>query len=695
MNGHSLKFYREFETMDLTLTAKDNGRTDVLFSFENEREVSFSILNNAWDGNDHFMIQSMPNIKNPLTGTGWATQWNMSEDEINAFKSEDGIDFRIVREGAKFYLYLGENLRTELDFTGEIGTTTLAEVYIRHYSWTDDIGTVLIPISFTGKIGYDRSLFYRNDIKTSGADPFIFDNTERDGYYYLYNTKGSCYCYRSKNLMDWESVGNTISISGWSDIWAPEVVYDSEEKLYYMFFSGTPTVDESVEAGNGVAEGTAKYQMLVAVSKYPDKDFEIIDFSDASSCGDENLHQYDTSKYPHNYTKYLFMNPDDYNVFANATGGTDSGYGGYTCCIDPHPFIDENGDKYLFWTDNVGLNRINGVKMENWLKPDWSTATVLTYSQYYTVDDWKTAQAGETVEDVSYENDSHTVNEGPVVTEHNGKYYLTFSVNAYSDNSYQVCQAVADSPLGPYRKLTEEEGGILLSGNAAGSQEISGTGHHSFVVAGEQMYVVYHRHSDFATGGNKRNTAIDEVKWITVKDKVGNDLEVMYVNGPTCTIQPAIEAYSAYRNIADEATVSGGSDVSYLTDGLLSSYKLGNETIINKTTTFTFDFVSARSTGGVMVYNSKLAQSCFTNVSKIEFVCVEDGKEVVRSIENIKFSSEHYNADELGNITYVTPGAAAYTEIDEWNVKSIRITVEVPEGQDTVGISEIKILGKK
>ena len=65
------------------------------------------------------------------------------------------------------------------------------------------------------------------------------------------------------------------------------------------------------------------------------------------------------------------------------------------------------------------------------------------------------------------------------------------------------------------------------------------------------------------------------------------------------------------------------------------------------------------------------------------------------SIENIKFSSEHYNADELGNIIYVTPGAAAYTEIDDWNVKSIRITVEVPEGQSAVGISEIKILGKK
>lgn len=41
------------------------------------------------------------------------------------------------------------------------------------------------------------------------------------------------------------------------------------------------------------------------------------------------------------------------------------------------------------------------------------------------------------------------------------------------------------------------------------------------------------------------------------------------------------------------------------------------------------------------------------------------------------------------------PGAAAYTTMEEWNVKSVRITIEVPEGQSQVGISEIKILGKK
>ena len=47
-----------------------------------------------------------------------------------------------------------------------------------------------------------------------------------------------------------------------------------------------------------------------------------------------------------------------------------------------------------------------------------------------------------------------------------------------------------------------------------------------------------------------------------------------------------------------------------------------------------------------------------------------------------------------GTFYYVTPGVAAYAEFEELNAKSIRITVEVPKGQESVGISEIKILGK-
>lgn len=176
----------------------------------------------------------------------------------------------------------------------------------------------------------------------------------------------------------------------------------------------------------------------------------------------------------------------------------------------------------------------------------------------------------------------------------------------WADSSYQVAQAVAGDILGPYRKLTEAEGGILISGSIAGSEDISGTGHHTVLEVGSKLYIVYHRHDDFVVAGSARNAAIDELKWITVKDKDGNDLEVLYANGPTCTVQPKIDAFADYVNIAGEAKVSGSEDAAFLNDGLLSIYKYAHpdfisniqETTISETTTFTFDFDTAQRTLG-------------------------------------------------------------------------------------------------
>lgn len=85
------------------------------------------------------------------------------------------------------------------------------------------------------KSDFNQELFYRNDKKAGCPDPFVLDNTSRDGYYYLYGTEGSLYCYRSRDLMDWERVGNAldnmdyaspgvmseIRLATWKDIWAP------------------------------------------------------------------------------------------------------------------------------------------------------------------------------------------------------------------------------------------------------------------------------------------------------------------------------------------------------------------------------------------------------------------------------------------------------------------------------------------
>ncbi len=580
------------------------------------------------------------------------------------------------------------------------------------------------------KSDFNKDLFYRNDKKTSGPDPFVLDNTAQDGYYYIYGTEGlSLFTYRSKDLMDWEPVGNCLDNMGYADdgsrtefrnttdssVWAPEVIYDPDTQLYYLFFSATPRASGE-KTGEGVGEGDGYEMMFVATSKYPDRDFHLVNFKDPASCGEENVHTYNDQRgvigadgeyemaWPHYYAKYLLFDPAEYRDFAEANGGFRGvGHGNFEGGIDPHPYIDEDGTKYMVWVDSTGTDRLSIVKMDNWLKPDWSTATVITHHSYYTVADWSAAREGKAVEAVTYEPTNVTINEGPVITKHNGLYYLTFSVGSYKDSSYQVGQAVADNVMGPYRKLTEEEGGILISGGTQGSQEVSGTGHHSFVFVGGKQYIIYHRHDDFISAGGARNPAVDEVKWITVKDINGNDLDVMYVNGPTVSPQPKIEGFAEYINIADQATVSGTDDVAYLTDGLLSTYKYANEefisrigeTTITEDTTFTFDFDTARTVRAVMVYNSKFEYTAFSKIKTIEFVCEENGAEVIRVIDDIVFSSEYFTANDYdGSIYYITPGAAAYAEFNELNVKSVRITVEVPEGQDSVGISEVRILGK-
>ena len=567
------------------------------------------------------------------------------------------------------------------------------------------------------KSDFDQELFYRNDKKAQCPDPFVLDNTALDGYYYMYGTEGGMFCYRSQNLMDWEPVGNALDTghyneegkpteeckTTWKDVWAPEVVYDEESSLYYMFFSATPQEDEDVKAGGKVKEGTPMCQLFVATSEYPYKGFKLVNFADAESCGEANVHTYDREAYPHYFAKYLFLDPSVYSAFSASTGGSGGeNYGGYPGSIDPHPFVDEDGQKYLYWNEVLCPNGICVVKMENWLKPDWSTMTKLTYAHYYSMEDYAKAKSGESVEHVSYEDPSFGTNEATTVVKHNGKYYMCFSVNTYDDNSYQVCQAVGDSPMGPFRKLRPEEGGILLSGQEEGSLDVSGSGHNSLISTGDQLWIMYHRHDDFVAAGAARNPGIDEIKWITIKDINGNDLDVMYANGPTSTVQPKIEAFSDYRNIADEATVSGAENVSYLTDGLLSLYKYGDptfmeyikETEITETTTFTFDFDTERNIRAVMVYCSKSENKLFENISRIEFISEENGEEIHRYIDDVNISKECFQVNDYdGSVFYCSPGASAYAEFDELKVKTVKVTVEVPKGQETVGISEIRILG--
>ena len=551
-----------------------------------------------------------------------------------------------------------------------------------------------------GKMEFSTDLFYRNDIKMRGnADPFVLDNTERDGYYYMFATFGYFTCHKSKDLVNWDVVGPTLETWDsdndafnitYSALWAPEVVYDPDTELYYMHFSATPQDDNN---------NATIMLLMCAVSDKPYGPYSIVNFKDPSSCGEENVHDYDETEYHENVAPYLMLDPEIYHDFSTSQTGKSRKYPG---AIDPHAFVDDDGRKYLYFVDNVGLNFLTVVEMENWLKPKWDTMTLLTAARFWTIDDfreWKDTGRHPADGYVSYESNNNAINEGPAMTKHNGKYYLTYSVNDYAKSEYAVCQAVSDKPTGPFRKLREEENGLLLSSLAEGSNEVSGSGHHSFVTVDDNMYIIYHRHDDYVTAGAGRNPGIDEIKWVTVKDTDGNDLDVMYANGPTWNIQPLPEGIGKYRNIAPEASVTGGESGSaeYLIDGLLSvcktdtdfQYEYIRETDIEETTTFTFDFSAARKIRAVMIYESKYEDSVFLTATA-ELV-TPSGK--TYKLE-LKLAPELYEEnDYYHEINYISPGASIFAEFAELEVKSVRITVPVRDGQDMASISEIRILG--
>ena len=152
----------------------------------------------------------------------------------------------------------------------------------------------------------------------------------------------------------------------------------------------------------------------------------------------------------------------------------------------------------------------------------------------------------------------------------------------------------------------------------------------------------------------------------------------------------------------EETALAENSSVDWVNDGLLSVCKNGDpgfydsyiqETRITKTATFEITLSQAASIRAVMVYNSKHEDEIFLNISRMEFV-TESGDTYY--LENVAFPPEYYSVLEItGDVTYVSPGAAAFAEFYELTeIKTVRITVEVPEGQSAVGISEIRVLGR-
>ncbi|MEP4534298.1 MAG: family 43 glycosylhydrolase [Cyclobacteriaceae bacterium] len=135
--------------------------------------------------------------------------------------------------------------------------------------------------------------------------------------------------------------------------------------------------------------------------------------------------------------------------------------------IDAEPFIDDDGQVYLYW--GSGLDWKNGhcfiARME---------------------DDMISFNPNE-VQDITPPN----YFEAPFMLKRNGKYYLMYSQGKCIDGTYKVRVSAGDMPYGPWTELTSSP--ILAT--SADSTTL-GPGHHTVFNENGQDYILYHRIRD-------------------------------------------------------------------------------------------------------------------------------------------------------------------------------------------------------
>ena len=97
--------------------------------------------------------------------------------------------------------------------------------------------------------------------------------------------------------------------------------------------------------------------------------------------------------------------------------------------------------------------------------------------------------------------------EGSVLFRRGTKYYFMWSEGGWTEPDYSVAYAIADSPLGPFKRIAR----ILQQD----PKVATGAGHHSVIqLPGQDVYyIVYHRRPLGETDGNHRVTCIDRMKF--------------------------------------------------------------------------------------------------------------------------------------------------------------------------------------
>lgn len=254
------------------------------------------------------------------------------------------------------------------------------------------------------------------------------------GKYWIYPTAevsgsqpGSKFrAYSSTNLTTWVDEGQIFDLGpqvSWADTngWAPSVVFRNNQ--YYFYFSA------------GGVGGGQNSKIGVAIGSSPKGPFTDIGAPLVSS---------------------------------KLTAPTVE-------AIDPHVFVDGDGQAYMYyggsWGSNLAIQKLNS----NMTSLSGSLSIVTP--SYYT--------------------------EGPFMSKRNGLYYMSYSNGAWNNDTYNVRYSTASSPMGPWTYR-----GQILSSDATHK----GPGHHSFlqVPGTDTWYIVYHY---WDTSFAARHVAIDSLSY--------------------------------------------------------------------------------------------------------------------------------------------------------------------------------------
>ena len=290
------------------------------------------------------------------------------------------------------------------------------------------------------------------------GDPFVIKYLDAFYLYHSGETTGrrGISVHRSHDLVDWEFRGFALQPAdsgwAWSDLWAPEVVY--ERGIFYMYVSATRRRE-----GNG------------PVAKWQEGD------------GDELSRRLGVARSTSPEGPFV-LDPEPL-------------VDGWS--IDGHPFRDDDGTMWLFYnvlTSSLGVDGVlpgTGTVCDRLLAPDRLEGAPVAVT--LPSDPWEGVPTGDWY-----------WNEAPYVLKRRGRYYQVYSGGSFTDASYAAGIAEARSPRGPWRKHPQNP-------VVRGSGRVAGPGHHSFVFGPDAAtrYAVYHAYVDGQPG---RKVLLDRLWWV-------------------------------------------------------------------------------------------------------------------------------------------------------------------------------------